>query len=522
MLKNLFLVILFALSRFLQAQGCEFLAETSPKVIHSRQILQDIMRSTLLGEKANLILEIEAYNNITPYHCIYSGYAVFDTEEGNQILLREEVYDSCMLRWGGKDALAYIIAHEFGHYLIYQESPHLFSDIDTVKEADADRRGNLYARLAGYNPCNESAFLINKMYEHWIRDSRRYPSQATRLRIAQRACEASDSLAVLFRIANEMMIEQQYENAIHLFDYLLHHFAAPEIYFNAALARIGFALQVKNEGIFRLPLLIDTRTGALRTASGDRIKGRIKYLAQADSLLQIAAHKANMPFIAHIYAKYVHYLQQSPDISPKLRQEVNDLSTADRDVSCEGLITLMQGMVATDSLKAAFFFGKVETFFPTEVAWNLNVLQGKTELSSSPNRQGILAQESIARITTREFALEKAHYLLLSLDTLRFVETTEYLYYVLSHPDSRAKKQIGIQTMPQYSKTTQFGVSLGQSYTGVQQIYDDSLPNKMLKYTYKSLGQETILQYGYGNFNGIIFWFRPDGTLYRWTLYDFE
>lgn len=502
-----------------------FLPENNPKVQKVAQIFQNIIKAASVSADPKLCVKVEKSEK---YYSSTIGLAQFQ-QEGNRIVIEEKVYDSCMI-WGGENAIAYLLAHEFGHYLIYQEKGIGFPHSDTLMEADADLRGNLYARIAGYNPCNQFEYVLNKLYlgTDWIeKNSPDYPKRETRLLIAKKACIKSDSLAKLFHLGNELLVLQQYETAAVVFDYLSAQFPAPEMYFNAALARIGFAFSVRNEKTYRLPLLFDTRTGVNRKPNHNNLQKWKPYLHQAIGLLSKVEKQAENPICARIYKEYASYLryQTLPLFSEKTESEP--------------LLQLLQAIALSqiDTTKSAQLFAQIAPIFPAEAEWNLNILQGKAQnmqveepLPIQVFSQEKIAHQSLADITFNAQAPEwHIHSDSLVLNqmqlSIQFTENEYSVSYILQ--DLQQKKTIKIlQTKASYPHTTILGdVSLSQNYEEVVKNYEDIFlkeRQKVVKIQQQNLQKESILQYGYSSKNGVLFWFSANNKLTKWILYDIK
>lgn len=503
-----------------------FLPTTSPKVQKVEQIFQHIIKAASVSADPKLCVKVEKSKE--GYYSII-GLAQFKQKE-NLIVIEEKVYDSCMI-WGGENAIAYLLAHEFGHYLIYQEKGIGFPHSDTLMEADADLRGNLYARIAGYNPCNKFEYVLNNLYTRtkWIDDtSSNYPKRETRLRISENACIKSDSLAKLFHLGNELLVLQQYETAAVIFDYLSAQFPAPEMYFNAALARIGFAFEVENEVYYRLPLLFDARTGTDRAGDADNLFKKETYLEQAIALLSKAEKQGKNALYVSIYKEYVHHLQDE------------ELTSVKELTGNEPLLLLLKGiaLAKTDSAQAKQLFLQVAPIFPKEVEWNLNLLQAKGQpKKEKPYRNAQFEEEKIANKHISELSFDTKlpywrvysdDYLLNEMPLhLQFSENEHSIAYILQ--DSVTEKTIKIlQTSVSYPYKSILGnVSLFQNYQEVSKSYDAIFPKddkdaKSPKMEFQNLQKELILQYGSGSENGILFWFSEDKKLTKWVLYDIK
>ncbi len=496
-----------------------FLPATNPKVQKVEQIFQDIIKAASVSADPKLSVKVEISKE-----SYYSrrGLAQFRQQE-NLIVIEEKVYDSCII-WGGDNAIAYLLAHEFGHYLIYQEKGIGFPHSDTLMEADADLRGNLYARIAGYNPCNKFEYVLNNLYTRtpWIDEkSSDYPKRETRLLIAKKACIKSDSLAKLFHLGNELLVLQQYETAAVVFDYLSTQFPAPEMYFNAALARIGFAFEVRNKDFYRLPLLFDARTGNDRAADEDNEEKRRLYLQQAIGLLSKVEKQGKNPIYAHIYKAYADYLQT--EVLPSLTKGTEN----------EPLSLLLQAIALSkiDSSKAVQLFSQVAATFPTEVEWNLNILRQKVQKDEDklpPHALFFLEKIADKSLSSLTFDTQLPYWHIYSDSLwlnkmtlhLQFAENEHSIAYILQ--SLKQEKAIKIlQTTAVYPYKSILGkVSLGADYEEVRKTHDAIFSKNSIKTEYQNLQKEAILQYRSGTQNGIFFWFSADKKLIKWILYN--
>lgn len=532
----------FFLEISLYAQTQRLLPTHNPKVLHVNRILQDILRNVDYEKKDSLRITIEVTRQY------FTDIAKYIPEQ-QCIQIQEVVYDSCM-RWGHDEKerdnlLAHFISHEFGHHLLHKEmlkeagieanarkSDDVSFHNDTITEAKADLKGNFYARLADYNPCRHTSFLIEKMYQRWIADSSQYyPHKNTRLHIAEKACQKSDSLATLFKIANSMLILQQYETAAVIYDYLAkpQHFPAFEMYYNAALARIGFAMSVKNENLYRFPLLLDTRSGLERDADTEADKKRALYLRQACNLLAIAEKKTDNVFTCQLYQGYIRYLQQ-PDANFAAQIPIKPAQLSPHILHLYRLLSAI-GLSKTDSLQAQQLFEQAQSFYPQEANWNLNVLHHqKQDTLAAPGYHGILKKETIggqkaANLADSSFRYKK----LIVSDSLPYQKIwvhisnyPNYIAYCVQNPLAQ-QYMYGLQTLPNYSEKTQFQVGLSQSYTQVQQNYlSHFADNKGIQVEHQTLHQNYILQYGNSTFNGVLFEFDDKKILISWVLYELK
>lgn len=238
-------------------QAC--LCHTVP--LYQKQTAKNIL-AQLCSVQGGLLHHVPdiCFGRVMPY--------IAKTRDGN-IHLDTSLYKLCQsLKKDSLETLSFVIAHEFSHLIQWQEGNaylcHLFntnvSPIDSfkIKEVDADIKGNLYARLAGYNPCEGVNTLFDSISYRIGKDL------GDRKKIALSNCQKAEDLALMFDMANVWLIYKQYNQAEMIYKYLLKQFDSREIRYNLAIVRLQL-LEREHPDLFKemclmpLPLSVHTR-----------------------------------------------------------------------------------------------------------------------------------------------------------------------------------------------------------------------------------------------------------------------
>lgn len=202
----------------------------------------------------------------------------------NLIQLEYAAFDICrQLGEDSLDGIAFIIAHELGHYyrnhswLSEAGSAYASLDmgeklasagvlLDTLKknEAEADEFACFYSKLAGYSIHNTDN-LLKKIYKEYELpdDIKRYPSLNERQAIANHVRKETSEWNDLFCIANVLLLNSEFESAVFLYKQILNKgFGSREIYNNIGVSKALKGLEYINDDFRKIsyPFEIDFKS----------------------------------------------------------------------------------------------------------------------------------------------------------------------------------------------------------------------------------------------------------------------
>lgn len=377
----------YIVSFFLLSSIITSLSAQDP-LAHSQKILNNLIRAT-----GNIYPNV-ALKIIDTKTVVASSKAL-----NYEISLEKGAYDICMKLAPEKQdaALAFILGHELAHIYHHHGKSLGFvkefsaSTIHTLEEdtieSQADEYGFFYARVAGYSTTGIEEDLFNALYTYLEKQSiLPLPPKEGRIQMAKANSRKVQPYIDLFRLAEKLMIEEDYSDAASIYHYILLHLTSPEIYLNTAVAEILYAKSIQNDTVltYTFPLLFDTESQSER---GKEVESKEKevliILQQADSLLQIVCEKYKPYSQATFYAAYNHYLQslQNKNFSLEKDRQIIDVMAYD-DSLLQPYQRFLQGILMAAMGKKAealriFQDKNIQTHFPAEAAENSYILQSQ-------------------------------------------------------------------------------------------------------------------------------------------------
>jgi hypothetical protein len=226
----------------------------------------------------------------------------------NRIEFEYAAYDICKSL--GKDSLnavAFILAHELGHYYrnhrSLSEAASAYASLDigeklaaakismdtTVRyETDADEFACFYSKIAGYSIEGSDEYLRAIYKGYSLPDNiNRYPSLNDRCAISRKIQKETKELNKLFELANVLLLEEEYFTAGFLFKNILNkRFGSREIMNNLGVCLAMQGLQYAPEEWKELvyPFALDPKS----RAGNDNRAISFYDSTRADSLFQLA------------------------------------------------------------------------------------------------------------------------------------------------------------------------------------------------------------------------------------------
>lgn len=189
----------------------------------------------------------------------------FDTKT-----IKVDAHFYALCRTFGKDsvnALSIVISHELTHYYkghdfcsdfafaIRKEKPQLAKRIKDAKnligyETEADSEGLFYAAIAGFQPFEIEAKLLDAIYSKYkLSDvNPGYPSKQERKAIGAKAQQKAADLYLIFEKGTTALKSKNYDLAISSFEDLNRIFPSRENYNNCGVAKVLKALPFKTLG----------------------------------------------------------------------------------------------------------------------------------------------------------------------------------------------------------------------------------------------------------------------------------
>ncbi|MEO8769986.1 MAG: hypothetical protein ABI402_07870 [Ferruginibacter sp.] len=189
------------------------------------------------------------------------------------IKIDEQLVDICLkLKEDSLNALSIIISHELAHYyndhsfcvdfayaigkksklskeLINQNA---MATNKFGNETNADYEGIWHAAIAGYNPFNVFESMIDRIYSEYKLNgtTKDYPSKSDRKKINKTAEQKATGLLPTFKAGFILTKIGMYDEAAACFDDVALSFPSRENYYNAGVARLLLALELKTKRQF--------------------------------------------------------------------------------------------------------------------------------------------------------------------------------------------------------------------------------------------------------------------------------
>lgn len=385
-----------------------------------------------------------------------------------KIFISTKAYALCQAL--GKDslaALAFILGHEYDHY--EKREPKckrfLFNDasvLDKEKETQADLMGNMYARLAGFSPCEVIDSFFLHLYKAFGKDTSLpgYPTLDERIAMAKAQCFLAESYVDTFNFANLLMLTQHYEPASHLYKNLSYLFGSREMYFNAGIAHLHQVLNV-SDSVLKMPLGFDSETRLVREAPNHLNIANNPLFIEADSLIRKASLLDTSYFPAKITLLYMDMIRKKSCNSLIIKQIENlSATTTFENHQKEILLAICQVYLGNNE-QGMTVFKHYKTQYPYQMRGNLWLLGTFEERESflphifSEN----IGKKSISQWTETLQNKNTAFYI---------QKDNEASVYKYTHKDNT--EVIFIQTIER-SALSFLGIKTGDSISAVEKIY---------------------------------------------------
>lgn len=259
------------------------------------------------------------------------------------IVLEEDIYDVCAgFAKDLRNCLAVVLGHELAHYSkdhdFLDNFARAYTQLQISKEmaetgvprtpedrkfanernryleTQADYYGGMYGYMTGYKTLNLAPRVVDAIYDKFhLKDHplAGYPSLDDRKRMAQESQRRLALMAKIFNAANWLVLLNHFEEAVACYDYLLQDFQSPELYNNAAAARVLQTLSKFGQMKFALPLELDARSRLTAASRGQNkgLDGRDRLLKEAMGLLLEAQRRDSEYATALVNTASVYLLQ---------------------------------------------------------------------------------------------------------------------------------------------------------------------------------------------------------------------
>lgn len=255
------------------------------------------------------------------------------SHRANEIRLERKALEVCeTFGPDAENALAFLIGHELIH--CFQEAKgttnfltDAHSSGDPEGERIADIRGAFTAKMAGYDPSDIIADLIDGLYEAYnLKDESMpaYPPLAVRQATAEYVMAHTDTLWHIFQTGNYMATLQQYELAIKTYAYILKYYSGKETFNNIGLlyAKQALTFSGKNVDPYLYPFEMDTKSRLADARSEDlslpEQEARQQYIDQANRYFKRA--KDIDPYYVPAHLNQLSVLSMSGEADEVIRQ----------------------------------------------------------------------------------------------------------------------------------------------------------------------------------------------------------
>lgn len=246
------------------------------------------------SQNANKSIAINVFNNITnsvgnnfpsppKLNFVTTETRVAYITNGN-IYLEQKALDLLCEQPNKEEALAYVISHELAHhYLNHSWMKNIgftytskikneFSNgveeniLRKTEEIQADLYGGFFSQIAGYNSLPIGQDVLKLLYKNYNLPEKivGYPSLTDRENIVLNNLDELNKLSVIFKMANLMVVTEDYNNALKCFEHILSkNFTSREIYNNVGATYLKRALKFDDElSKYEFPILFEKNSRA--------------------------------------------------------------------------------------------------------------------------------------------------------------------------------------------------------------------------------------------------------------------
>ena len=236
------------------------------------------------------------------------AYLKKNKDGSKTIAVEEKAFDVCMsLGDDGNNALAFLMAHELGHFRyehhwggefassfaiadIQEEIAEASKKLGELKfyETQADQMGGIYCYLAGYNIAGIGEKLLPKMYEAYGLPAinKKYPSLDQRIEITKENDNKMQLLINVYEAGTYALLLGEYSEARRCLQHCLNKgFKSREVYNNIGVASFLEAAELigKDEVIYAYPVELDVESRIETNSKG--------FASNVEELLNEAAEK---------------------------------------------------------------------------------------------------------------------------------------------------------------------------------------------------------------------------------------
>lgn len=236
------------------------------------------------------------------------AYLKKNKDGSKTIAVEEKAFDLCLsLGDNAKNALAFLIAHELGHFRydhhwgsefassfaiadIQEDIAEASQKLGELKfyETQADQMGGVYCYLAGYNIEGIGSLLLPMIYEAYNlpKESSRYPSLDQRIEISKQNDENMKKLIHVYEAGTYALIIGKYSEARKCLEHCLNNgFKSREVYNNIGVANFLEAAQLlgHKEVVYAYPIELDVEARVKTSSKG--------FATNIEQLLKDAADK---------------------------------------------------------------------------------------------------------------------------------------------------------------------------------------------------------------------------------------
>lgn len=269
--------ILITISLFISVICTKAFASGSPdeKLAIIEEIYSRIYTAMGINEnRPTLELDIKRARSV--------AYLKKNKDGSKTIAVEEKAFDLCFsLGDNAKNALAFLIAHELGHFRYEHHWGNEFASSFAIAdiqegiaeasqklgelkfyETQADQMGGIYCYLAGYNIEGIGSLLLPKIYQAYNipEENSRYPSLSQRIEISRQNDENIKKLIHVYEAGTYSLILGKYAEARRCLEHCLNNgFKSREVYNNIGVANFLEAAELlgHKEVIYAYPIELD-------------------------------------------------------------------------------------------------------------------------------------------------------------------------------------------------------------------------------------------------------------------------
>ena len=283
-MKSLIFLLLFTSITWTQALASEVTKEEKLAILE--EVYSKVYTAMGINEnRPALLLDTKRARSV--------AYLKKNKDGSKTIAVEEKAFDLCFsLGDNAKNALAFLIAHELGHFRYDHHwgnefaSSFAISDIqEDIAEASqklgelkfyetqADQMGGVYCYLAGYNVEGIGSLLLPKIYEAYNlpEENSRYPSLSQRIEISRQNDEQMKKLIQIYEAGTYALIIGEYAEARKCLEHCLNNgFKSREVFNNIGVANFLEAAELlgHKEVVYAYPIELDVEARVKTSSKG--------------------------------------------------------------------------------------------------------------------------------------------------------------------------------------------------------------------------------------------------------------